>query len=270
MKLSEIEQPKNILIIGSSGTGKTTQIGTLIEILPKTLVVTADVQGLETLTTMGLNPEIVDIKDWTNIWKYYQQIAVASKDFDCIAIDDFGAAQKTAERKVILEPQTWADGDMVKKKGVTEFKLKAREDLLLGERRMQIQQWGELFTALESFTSEVLKLPFRVKLFTTLEGVAKNPRTQDDHIYPQLSGQVRTTFPARFSLVAETFLSTLGKDTAKSYYCLTCRSHPRIETKSRFGEGRTWINPTMARVLAYINKRGDPETDDEKKIGTGL
>lgn len=270
MKLSEVEQPRNILVMGGSGTGKTTQIGTLIEILPKTLVVTADIQGLETLTTMKLNPEIVDIRDWTNIWKYFGEIVVASKEFDAIAIDDFGAAQKTAERKVILEPQTWADSDIAKRKGMAEFKRKAREDLLLGERRMQIQQWGELFTALESFTSEVLKLPFRVKLFTTLEGVAKNPRTQDDHIYPQLSGQVRTTFPARFSLVAETFLSAIGKDTTKSYYCMTCRSHPRIETKSRFGEGRTWINPTMAKTLAYINHKGQPETEDEKKIGTGL
>lgn len=270
MKLSEIEQPKNILVIGSSGTGKTHLIGTLVELLPKTLVVSSDIRGLETLTTMGLNPEIINIEDWLSIWKYFTQIVAASKEFDCIAIDDFGATQKTAEHKVVLEPQSWADSDLVKKKGITEFKIKAREDLLLGERRMQIQQWGELFTALESFTSEVLKLPFRVKLFTTLEGVAKNPRTQDDHIYPQLSGQVRTTFPARFSLVAETFLSTIGKDSNKAYYCMTCRSHPRIETKSRFGEGRTWINPTMAKVLAYINRKGGAETDDEKKIGTGL
>jgi len=270
MKLSEIEQPKNILVIGGSGTGKTHLIGTLVELMPKTLVVTSDARGLETITSMGFNPEVIIIENWLDIWKCYAQIVVASKDYDCIAIDDFGAMQKTAERKVILEPKSWADDKLIKDKGVTEFQRKAREQLLLGERRMQIQQWGELFTALESFTSEVLKLPYKVKLFTTLEGVAKNPRTQEEHIYPQLSGQVRTTFPARFSLVAETFISTLGKDDSRSYYCLSCRNHPRVETKSRFGEGRTWVSPTIAKVLAYINHKGEPENDAEKKIGTGL
>ena len=270
MKLSEVVQPKNILVMGSSGSGKTHLIGTLVELMPKTLVVTSDPRGLETITSMGHNPEVILIEDWKDIWKCFAQIVVASKEYQGIAIDDFGSMQKMAERKVILAPKGWADDKVIKDKGVTEFNRKAREELLLGERRMQIQQWGELFTALESFTAEVLKLPFKVKLFTTLEGVAKNPRTQDDHIYPQLSGQVRTTFPARFSLVAETFISTLGKDDSRSYYCLTCRNHPRIETKSRFGEGRTWIDPTIAKVLAYINHKGQLETEDEKKIGTGL
>ena len=270
MKLNEIQQPRNILVIGGSGTGKTHLIGTLVELMPKTLVVTSDSQGLQTLTTMGFNPEVIIVEDWLQIWKVFGQIVVASKEFDCIALDDFGAMQKTAERKVVLEPKSWADDKVIKDKGITEFRRKAREQLLLGERRMQIQQWGELFTALESFTSEVLKLPFKVKLFTTLEGVAKNPRTSEDHIYPQLSGQVRTTFPARFSLVSETFISTIGKDDSRLYYSMTCRSHSRIETKSRFGEGRTWVSPTMAKVLAYINHKGAPETEDEKKIGSGL
>ena len=269
MKLNEITQPRNILVIGGSGTGKTHLIGTLCELMPKTLVVTSDSQGLQTLTTMGFNPEVIIVEDWLQIWKVFSQVVVASRDFDCIALDDFGAMQKTAERKVVLEPKGWADDKLIKEKGITAFRQKAREQLLLGERRMQIQQWGELFTALESFTSEVLRLPFKVKLFTTLEGMAKNPRTGDDHIYPQLSGQVRTTFPARFSLVAETFISALG-DGSRLYYSMTCRSHSRIETKSRFGEGRTWVNPSMAKVLAYINHKGVPETEDEKKIGTGL
>ena len=270
MKLSEIKQPKNILTMGSSGSGKTHLIGTLAELIPQTLVVTSDAQGLETLTAMELNPEVIVIEDWLKIWSYFSLIATASKDFTCIAIDDFGAVQKTAEHKVALGARTYDDERLIKAKGVAEFKRQAREEILLGERRLQIQQWGELFTALESFTAEVLKLPFRIKLFTTLEGVAKNPRTKEEHIYPSLSGQVRTTFPARFSLVAETFISTAGKDESKSYYCLTCRNHPRIETKSRFGEGRTWVDPTMAKTLVYINGKGDAETEIERKIGTGL
>ncbi len=267
MKLSDIEQPKNILVMGGSGSGKTRLIGTLLELMPKTLVVTADPQGLETLTTMGLNPEVILLGEWTKIWDSFKQIVALSKDMDCIAIDDFGAVQKSVEHKVILGPRGYYDEKMVKSKGIAEFQRKAKEDMLLGERRMQIQQWGELFIALEAFTSEVLKLPYKVKMFTTLEGVAKNPRTQEDHIYPSLSGQVRTTFPARFSLVAEMFLSNLD---SKTHYCMTCRSHPRIETKSRFGAGRTWVNPDMTRVLAYVNRKGAEESELETRIGTGL
>lgn len=267
MKLSDIEQPKNILVMGASGTGKTHLIGTLVQLLDRTLVIASDKAGLETLISMGLDPEVILIEEWTRIWNYYSDIVKASKDFDCIAIDDFGAVQKTAERKVALGARSYSDEKLIKDRGLVEYKKATMEEMMLGERRMQIQQWGELFIALESFTAEILKLPFKVKLFTTLEGVATNPRTQEEHIYPSLSGQVRTTFPARFSLVAESFITSLGES---NHYCLTCKSHSRIETKSRFGQGRTWISPTVAKVLAYINHKGEPETDQEKKIGTGL
>jgi energy-coupling factor transporter ATP-binding protein EcfA2 len=48
MKLNEIPQNRTILVMGNSGTGKTTLCGTLAQIVP-TVIVTADRKELETL-----------------------------------------------------------------------------------------------------------------------------------------------------------------------------------------------------------------------------
>ena len=138
---------------------------------------------------------------------------------------------------------------------------------MLGERRLQIQQWGELWLACESFLYEVLALPFVIKLVTVLEGVVENPRNNQMHIYPNLLGQIRTTLPARFSIVAQSFVADFE---GKRYHCLSSHSHPKIESKDRYGKGRTWLDPKMANILQYMEGKAKEETELEKKIGIGL
>lgn len=266
-KLSEIEQPKNILVMGSSGTGKTRFCGTLAQLVP-TVIVTGDVAGLTTLRQLDILPEteIVPIEDWKKCWSYFlNDIKPRANDYAALAIDDLGGLEVKIRQKINLEAKGYREEQM----SPTEREVKIREQLMLGERKFSQPDWGESWVALSNFLSECLKLPFRVKLVTVLEGTARNPRTGDDHIYPALQKASRQEILARFSLVGELFIAYDKED--KPRYCLHSRPHPKIETKDRFLEGgRTWVNPTMPKVLAHINYKGEPETDTEKKIGTGL
>jgi hypothetical protein len=264
MKLPELPPEKNILVMAESGKGKTHLVGTLAEIMP-TVVVTADPAGLETLRKMSLKPEteILTISDWGDIWQHYKQIARLSQSMAALALDDFGALQIAARHHIERVPRA----EEIKRTGDVDTAI--REQLMLGQRRMQIQQWGEIWIALESFLHEVLKLPYKVRLVTVLEGKAINPRTGEEHIYPDLQGQMRSSLLARFSLVAEAFIN-FGKE-GKGIFCLHSRPHPRIETKDRFQSGgRTWVNPTAAKLLLHITGGDEQETEQEKKIGAGI
>jgi len=263
VKLSALELDRRILVMGSGGTGKTTLVGTLCQLIP-TLVVTGDVNGLETLKAMGVDPEVILVKDWRRIWDYYKEIVEGATQFKAIAIDDMGAVQETARHKIERMPRGWQEEKLTPR----EFIPQVQRELLLGERRLQLQQWGEMWIAIETFIYELLNLPYQVKLVTTLEGVHEHPRDSKDHVYPALTGQVRETLSARFSLVAETFIYEAGN---KLHYCLTSRSHPRMETKDRYVTGgRTWVDPSMAKVLAHIAGKGEEENEVEKRIGLGL
>jgi len=265
MKLSNINSNKNILVIGASGSGKTHMVGTLCQLLPTTLV-TADVAGLDTLSQMDVNPDVVLINDWRNIWDYYSEIAKLATTNIALAFDDFGAAQSTSRRKIERMPLGRAE-EKRQHSNSAEFDSVVRQELMMGERRMQIQQWGELWISVDSFLSEILALPYALKLVTVLEGVATNPRDGKEHIYPQLLGQTRTILPAYFSLVAEAFVTEVD---GKPCYCLSSKSHPRIETKDRYGTGRTWANPDMKNIIQHIERKDSPESDMERHISLGL
>ncbi len=264
MKLSEVKMGKKVLVLGAPGTGKTHIIGTLCKFVP-TLVVTADADGLQVLQTMGIDTEVILIEDWRKCWNCYSEIATLAPKYRAVAIDDFGLMQESLRHKVEMMPRGWEE----EKRQGKDFEVQVKKDLMMGERRMHLDQWGSMWIGLESFITAILKLPFDVKLVTVLEGEAESPRDGHQRIYPNLQGAVRYSLSARFSLVAETFIAD---HKGKQYYALTCRSHSKIETKSRYDEagGRTWVNPSMASVLAYINGKGGPETEIEKEIGVGL
>jgi len=262
MKLSELKRNKNILVQGGSGTGKTTIVGTLCKFIP-TLLITSDIGGLDTLNTIGIDPEIIYMADWAKCWDSFQEVEKKAPNFKAIAIDDFGATQVTARRKIERMPRGYTE----EKVGMTKLMPQITQELMRGERRMQIQDWGSMWIAIETFLYEVLALPPVIKLVTVLESPDEDPRTGELRLYPNLQGAIRHSLPARFSLVAEAFIAE-HKD--KLHYCLSSKPHPRVSTKDRYGTGRTWVNPDMAQVLAYLNGKGNPETDIEKAIGIGL
>ena len=262
MKLSELELRKNILVQGWNGVGKTTFIGTLCELVP-TLVITSDVDGLETLASRGIDPDVIVLDDWVKCWDKFTEIQRLSKNYKAIAIDDFGATQAAARHKIEKTPRGYAE----EKTGMSKLIPQITAELMRGERRLQMQDWGGMWIAMETFLYEVLSLSPVIKLVTVLESPEDDPRTGEMKLMPNLQGAIRYSLPARFSLVAEAFIAE-HKD--KYYYCLSSKSHPRVATKDRYGKGRTWVNPTMQNVLSYINKKGKEETDEEKAIGIGL
>lgn len=148
-----------------------------------------------------------------------------------------------------------------------QFTTTVQRELMRGERTMELRDWGKMWVAMETFLYSILDLPPSIKLVTVLESPDEDPRTQEQRLYPNLQGAIRHSLPARFGLVAEAFIAEAD---SKLHYCLSCTSHPRVATKSRHGTGRTWINPDIAKVLAYMNGRGDAETELERKIGAGL
>jgi len=262
VKLSEIERDKNILIQGGSGVGKTTIIGTMCKLVP-TLVITSDVEGLETLASQGLNPEVILMEDWSKCWDVFQEIQKKAGDYKALAIDDFGATQTTARHKIERMPRGYKE----EQAGLSKVIPTIKAELMRGERRMQMQDWGNMWIAIETFLYELLSLPPQIKLVTVLEAPEDDPRTGEMRLMPNLQGAIKYSLSARFSLVAEAFISEY-KD--NQYYCLSSLSHPKVATKDRFGTGRTWIDPKMSDVLAYINHKGKPETDIEKALGIGL
>jgi len=265
MKLTDIQNDYRYLILGASGTGKTTLCGTLAEIMP-TVIVTADLAGLATLKKMKILPttEIIFIESWENIWDYYKDVARLSENYLGIAIDDFSAIQETSRHRLERKPRTTQEERM----GKTEVKLAIRQELMLGDRRLRLTDWGGLWVAMENFLYEVLKLPYKIKLVTVLEEKAINPRTSEEAIYPALQGSLRTTILARFGFVGETFVTYSTE--RKPLYCLHCCSHPRVESKTRFGEGRTWVNPTIQKLINHIKGGDNAETELERRIGIGV
>ena len=145
------------------------------------------------------------------------------------------------------------------------------KELLLGERKLEFDQWGMITMACESFLNRIMPMSFKVRLVTIREVIDTDKRTGEEKLYPALRGALRTGISARFSLVAESFLATVDK---KQVFCLSSRSHPKVETKDRFsvdGNGRTWLNPDMSKILQHINRKEEvAESEIERKIGSGI
>ena len=261
--LDMISGDKRFLIIGGSGTGKTHLVGTLCSLMP-TLVVTADPHGLDTLKVMDAKPAgIVLLEDWRNAQDYYNEVVSASKTCKALVLDDVGALQRLVHSKLDYTAQ----GRDEEKLSPDRRQDKVRGELLLGERRFRMDQWGSLGLALTTWIDELLRLSFPVKLFTVLEEEEEHPRTGAAHIYPHLQGSIRRDLSARFSFVGNTFIVNVE---GKTLYCLTSHSHPRIETKDRYGIPRTWVSPTGEGLVLHTVDKGQVETVQEKYIGTGL
>jgi hypothetical protein len=172
-----------------------------------------------------------------------------------LAIDNVSSIQNIIEDKVVKMPRSYHDQ-------ATSIS----QELWLGERRLRYQSgdWPDVFMAFSTFLTETLALPFEIKLVTCLETSATDPRTGESRIYPSIDGKMRTVFPAIFNMVAESFI----EDTEDGrLYCLSSKSHPKIERKDRYGYGRTWIDPTMLKILTYIAGKGGEESEIESRIG---
>lgn len=265
MKLKDITRDKRLLILGGSKTGKTRLLGTLCQVVP-TLYITGDKDGLDTLEAMGVDPEILLIEDWRDIWKIWQSIQKLAPDFKALAVDDLGSIQRAARRKV----ETSGRGAAEERMAPADRLATIQRQLMQGDRRLQMQQWGELAISVETFLQALLGLSIPLKVVTVLEELREHPRSGAECLWPNLDGSIRYDLPAYFSLIGSTFVTA---DQNAASYWLTTRPHSRIPTGERYGAPRTWENPTMLRVLKHINRAEQPEdaeTPRERATGVGI
>ncbi len=266
-KISEIQTDRRFLITGASGTGKTHLIGTLACLVP-TVIIYSDKNGIkDTLETMPILPEteLLYLPDWHLVWDCHDTLINLQKTHIALCMDDFGAIQDIAKDKLEYEPRT-RNEDMAQSKDRTEFRRNVSEQLMLGERTLQLQQYGALYLSVNEFLVNALALSYPIKVVSCLERQEKNPRTQENHLYPAIVGQIGDNLSAKFSMVLETFTTTIDNKTA---FCATCKAHPRLETKWRGHDGFTMINPSFEHILARVNGK-EGETKQEEKIGFGF
>lgn len=263
MKLEAIQRPPNALLIGESGRGKTRFLGSLAQLVP-TVLVTADRRGLDTLGHLSdLQLEVELVEDWVDPWALLEKLRGYTKSHKALAIDDFGAQQSVIERKIKMQPF----GQVEERMRSDERDKTTRSALLRGQRKLAQPQWGEMATALDSFLFEALALPFGLVVVTVLEDVRRHPRTGEDQVYPALDGKMREELAARFSFVGNLFLAD---GDGKTHWAMSCRPHPRLPNKTRYGTPRTWIDPDATKLMAHINRREEiAETPLERQIGAG-
>ena len=262
MKLTDIDEQYTVGVLGDPKTGKTHLIGTLCKLMP-TVVVTADADGLSTLKSMNVGAEVILVSDWLDIWARLDEITRLAKDFKAIALDDFGSLQDAAVTKVERVPRSDREARMPPADRVTYI----RQQILEGNRKLQLQQYGEITAASDAFLYEFMRLPYRLKVITMLSQVREHPRTGKDHIYPNTTGAIRDELLARFSLIVNSFIAEYR---GQVHYCLTCKPHPRIPTNTRYGVGRTWVDPDFTALLTHMQRKEEAESATEKAIGTGL
>lgn len=266
MKLQDIKSNPNVLAIGESGKGKTQLIASFCELAP-TLVLTADRRGLDTLRKYrGIEPDIELAEDWADPWSLYDVVNSQAKTHQILALDDLGALQDVIGRSI----QGHSRGRDEERQRSDQRERAIRGQLMSGGRRLQQSQWGELDIAINSFLGEVMALPYRLCIVTVLEDVREHPRTGAAQVYPNLAGAIRDDLMARFSLVVNLFTEKQGEEVL---YVMSCRPHPRLPNKTRYGEPRTWVNPVAARLMRHINgaeTKEDQETPLERQIGSGM
>lgn len=268
-KLSTTPIPPWVLVLGAGGSGKTRLLGTFCEYVP-TVIITADLKGLQTIKTMGLDPEYFLVEDWSKIWNVYEDVARYCKDnaVKCIALDDITKVQDTDIEKSMKQPQNWNERNQASK-GTANFELQVMKDTMEGNRRLELQQRGNMNIGLDAFITQIFKLAPPIKVMTALEDLREHPRTGQEHLYPLVEGGLRYELPSEFSLVINTFVY---EDKGAQFYCATSRSNSRLSTKDRYSltGGRTWINPTGEKLLAYMAGKGEKETKLEADIGVGM
>lgn len=272
MKLSEVERPPRLLIVGAGGTRKTAFIGTLAAMLP-TVVVTSDPAGLETIRSnfpeVAENLEVELLESWGEAWNVYERLAGYARDkkFKALALDDYGASQALTISKILSSPR---GKDEERMRG-DDLAKRVMQQRIAGFRKLQGQpQWGELGTASGSFLEFVLALPFGVEVVTVREDIRAHPRDGEASVYPALMGALRDDVDAYFQVVANTFLDRDGD--GRTLFVMTTRPHPRMANKNRYAVGRTWVDPTFERVfrnLRHTERKEDEESALERRIGAG-
>ena len=246
----------NILNHGDSGSGKTTFCGTMIKAGLKTLYVTFNEDELLTLDMMGLKD--YDYYVITNyekqLWPLYLGLRRNKPGYEGLIIDGLADFQQAAK-----------DYELAGDEGYAKF----MEEAIKGNRRMYLQNWGNLLEMTRHFLDPVLKLPLH-KIVTCVSEADNDPKTGKTKIYPALQGSLQQLIAAHFSVVGFSYIAHWGD---KSYFCLTTQPHEAISTKDRTGLCRVMIDPNFRTFLNILEGKPYPrgkKSELEGKLAKAL
>ena len=244
----------NILDHGDSGVGKTRFAGTMIEEGLKVLYITFNEDELLTLDMMGIHGyDYVVITDYEKqLWPLYLGLRRNKPGYEGLILDGLGDLQQSAK-----------DYELAGNDGVG---MKFMEEAMKGNRRMYLQNWGNLLEMTRHFLDPVLKLPLH-KIVTCISESDDDPKTGKAKIYPGLQGSMQQLIAAHFSIVA---FSYIAHSRDRTYYCLTTQPHEAISTKDRTGLCRVMVNPKFRTFLNAWSGKVDPPGKLEVDLAKAL
>lgn len=268
---------KRLLLVGGHGTGKTAILGSMVKHFGeyKSVIVTGDLDGLETLKSMGLNPAVVLVEDWKNPMESYLELKqYAKQGYLFCGVDDIGSVQEHVSDMIDYSPRNRNESAIRPDERKEQF----MADLMQGGRKREFAQWGQLAVAVGTWYEAVHKLPFKLTAVTVLESVRENPRVKGQQkVYPLLEGAIRDRIGAKFPFVGSCFTAESGRETV---YAVTSKPHPRMQSKSRydFGHPRTWVHKVGdttigERLIRHITRTEtdkDKEMEEERRVGAGI
>ena len=229
----------NILDHGDSGVGKTRFCGTMVEAGLKVHYIVFNEDELMTLDRAGVKGyDYTIITDYDKqLWPLYLALRRNKPGYDGVVLDGLGDLQQSAKDKELAGEQ-----------GVgAQF----MEEAMRGNKRMYLQNWGNLLEMTRHFIDPFLKLPLH-KIVTCTSEPDDDPKTGKTKIYPGLQGSMQQLIAAHFSVVGYSYIAHWG---AEAYYCLTTQPHESLSTKDRTGLCRVLINPKFQTFLDALDNK---------------
>ena len=238
----------NILNHGDTGAGKTMFCGTMIKAMDrlglKTLAIVFDEGELLTLDQAGIRGyDYYVITDYEKqLWPLYMSLRKNKPGYGGVFIDGLGDFQQAAKDYELR-------GD--------DKPFKFMEEAMKGNKRMFLQNWGNLLEMTRHFLEPFLKLPLH-KIITCISEPDDDPKTGKPKLYPGLQGSLQQLISAHFSVVGFSYVAHWGDQT---YWCLTTQPHEAISTKDRTGLCRVQVNPQFQTFMdALDGKKPKPDT----------
>jgi len=244
----------SILVHGDSGVGKTRFAGTMVEAGLKVLYIVLNEDELLTLDQVGIKG--YDYHIITNyekqLWPLYLALRRNKPGYEGVVLDGLGDFQQAAK-----------DYELAGGEGVGA---KFMEEAMRGNRRMYLQNWGNLLEMTRHFLDPFLKLPMH-KIITCVSEADDDPKTGKTKVYPALQGSLQQLIAAHFSVVGYSYIAHWGPST---YYCLTTQPHEALATKDRTGLCRVMINPKFKIFLDALEGKKSRPTEQEEKLEKAL
>jgi hypothetical protein len=205
------------LLYGSSGTGKTTSIGTLPE--DSTLVISCE---RNTLPLRDRNFALARVQTWKDFQDISKQLLAGSRDSDGsgIALDGLQVECIVLDSLTELSDLCKAHIVNVDRRAVRDTRQQAGKGAATGntyDEMMTIEDWGLFGNRLKNALHFLMRLPCHVVVIAR-EQLKDDKREGTSARLPMVDGKLAFELPAYFDLVARARTQKLPGDEHASYW----------------------------------------------------